>query len=253
MNSLLLVRHGQSRWNATNRFTGWVDVALSVMGVEESSKCGTKLKDVQIDVAFVSELVRAQQTLLEILASQNKTGIFVHNFPRNRFTLTSNLVTPQDIPVYETSKLNERHYGLLQGLDKAEVRLKFGEDKVLQWRRGWKARPPEGESLEDVYKRCIPYFKSTIMPYIASGKNVIVCAHGNSLRAVVKYIENISDTQIVNLDIPTGEVIRYEFEAGQISKRQGELSFERKVYWTPLIKESDQKQSTVEAIPQQVL
>lgn len=233
MTMLSLVRHGQSRWNADNKFTGWVDVALSMNGIKESEECAKKLADVEVDVAFVSELVRAQQTLLIILASQNKTGIIVHNNSKNPMTLTSNLLTPEDISIYESQKLNERHYGLLQGLDKGEVRKRFGEENVLEWRRGYKARPPEGESLEDVYKRAVPYFKDVIMPYIASGKNVLVSAHGNSLRAIAKYIENISDDQIVNLDIPTGEVITYEFDAGQVSKRRGELSFERKVYWSP--------------------
>lgn len=144
-------------------------------------------------------------------------------------------MTQEDIPIYETHKLNERHYGLLQGLDKAEVKLKYGEEQVINWRRGYKSKPPEGESLEDVFKRAVPYFKSVIMPFVSSGKNVIVSGHGNSLRAIVKYIENITDEQIVNLDLPTGEVIHYEFDAGQVSKRSGELSFERKVYWTPWV------------------
>jgi len=233
MNSLVMVRHGQSRWNAVNRFTGWVDVTLSVKGLLEAQQCGDKLKDTQFDVAFTSELIRAQQTLFTILSRQNKTGIVVHTSDKDPLTLISNFMTVEDIPIYETHKLNERHYGILQGLDKAEVKAKYGEEQVLAWRRGYKAKPPEGESLEDVFKRAVPYFKNTVMPYVASGKNVIVSGHGNSLRAIVKYIENITDEQIVNLDLPTGEVIRYEFEAGQVSKRSGELSFERKVYWTP--------------------
>lgn len=235
VNSLIMVRHGQSRWNAVNRFTGWVDVTLSIRGIKEAEQCGDKLRDTQFDVAFTSELIRAQQTLFTILSRQNKTGIVVHTSDKDPLTLTSNYMTLEDIPIYETHKLNERHYGILQGLDKAEIKSKYGEDQVLAWRRGYKSKPPEGESLEDVFKRAVPYFKSTIMPYVASGKNVIVSAHGNSLRAIVKYIENITDEQIVNLDIPTGEVIRYEFDAGQVSKRSGELSFERKVYWTPWV------------------
>ncbi|MCC7304567.1 2,3-diphosphoglycerate-dependent phosphoglycerate mutase [bacterium] len=233
MNSLVMVRHGQSRWNASNRFTGWVDVTLSVRGIREAQECGDKLKDTEFDVAFTSELIRAQQTLFTILSRQNKTGIVVHTADKDALTLTSNFMTLEDIPIYVTHKLNERHYGLLQGLDKAEVKIKYGEQQVMDWRRGYMAQPPEGESLEDVYKRAVPYFKNTVMPYVASGKNVIVSGHGNSLRAIVKYIENITDEQIVNLDLPTGEVIRYEFDAGKISKRSGELSFERKVYWTP--------------------
>lgn len=235
MNSLVMVRHGQSKWNASNRFTGWVDVTLSVMGLNEAQESGDKLKDTQFDVAFTSELIRAQQTLFAILSRQNKTGIVVHTSDKDPLTLTSNFMTLDDIPIYETHRLNERHYGLLQGLDKAEVKAKYGEQQVMDWRRGYKAKPPEGESLEDVFKRVVPYFKNTIMPYVSSGKNVIISAHGNSLRALVKYIENITDEQIVNLDLPTGEVIRYEFEAGQVSKRSGELSFERKVYWTPWV------------------
>lgn len=241
MNALMLMRHGQSRWNAENRFTGWVDVTLSVLGLKEAEESGNKLKEISIDVAFTSELIRAQQTLFTILSKQNKTGIVVHSSSKDPLSLSSNLLTPEDIPIYETHRLNERHYGILQGLDKAEVRAKFGEEQTLQWRRGYKACPPEGESLEDVYKRAVPYFKETIMPFVASGKNVIVSAHGNSLRAIVKYIENISDDEIVNLDIPTGEVVMYEFEAGQVSRRQGELSFERRVYWTPWV----QKLTTV--------
>ena len=235
MNSLVMVRHGQSRWNAVNRFTGWVDVTLSTMGIHEAEECGDKLRELQFDVAFTSELIRAQQTLFAILSRQNKTGMVVHSSSKDPLYLSSNFMTVEDIPIYETHKLNERHYGILQGLDKAEVKSKYGEEQVMRWRRGYKECPPDGESLEDVYKRAVPYFISTVMPYIASGKNVIVSAHGNSLRAIVKYIENINDEQIVNLDIPTGEVIRYEFDAGRISKRSGELSFERKVYWTPWV------------------
>ncbi|PIY17035.1 phosphoglycerate mutase [Candidatus Dojkabacteria bacterium CG_4_9_14_3_um_filter_150_Dojkabacteria_WS6_41_13] len=235
MNSLVMVRHGQSRWNAVNRFTGWVDVTLSTRGLVEAQECGDKLKDTQFDVAFTSELIRAQQTLFTILSRQNKTGIVVHTSNKDPLALTSNYMTQEDIPIYETHKLNERHYGLLQGLDKAEVKLKYGEEQVINWRRGYKSKPPEGESLEDVFKRAVPYFKSVIMPFVSSGKNVIVSGHGNSLRAIVKYIENITDEQIVNLDLPTGEVIHYEFDAGQVSKRSGELSFERKVYWTPWV------------------
>lgn len=235
MNSLILVRHGQSRWNSSNKFTGWVDVTLSVRGIREAEECGDKLKDTPIDVAFTSELIRAQQTLFTILSRQNKTGIVVHTDDKDPLALASNLLTLEDIPIYETHRLNERHYGILQGQDKEEVRSKFGEEQVMNWRRGYKAKPPDGESLEDVFKRAVPYFKNTVMPFVASGKNVIVSGHGNSLRAIVKYIENISDEQIVNLDIPTGEVVMYEFDAGQVSKRKGELSFERKVYWTPWV------------------
>ncbi|WKZ23847.1 MAG: 2,3-diphosphoglycerate-dependent phosphoglycerate mutase [Candidatus Dojkabacteria bacterium] len=235
MNSLVMVRHGQSRWNASNRFTGWVDVTLSVRGIREAQICGDKLKTIDFDVAFTSALVRAQQTLFTILSRQNKTGIVVHTAEKDPLTLSSNFMTQEDIPIYETHKLNERHYGLLQGLDKSEVKKKYGEEQTLEWRRGYASKPPEGESLEDVYKRVVPYFKNTIMPYVSSGKNVIISGHGNALRAIVKYIENITDEQIVNLDIPTGEVITYEFEAGQVSKRSGELSFGRKVYWTPWV------------------
>ena len=197
MPRLILVRHGQSVWNASNRFTGWTDVDLSDQGVEEAEEAGHELSAIRIDVVHTSDLVRAQRTA-EIIMRHNEAS--------------------DDVPTKYDWRLNERHYGALQGLNKAETAEKHGAEQVHVWRRSFDVAPPEGESLEMTAERTIPYFTEEIVPDLAAGKNVLVSAHGNSLRSIVMHIEGISPEDIVSLEIPTGEPIHYNYEEGIISR-----------------------------------
>ncbi len=214
---LVLIRHGESEWNKLNLFTGWTDVELSEKGKEEATNGGKLLKEAgfHFDVAYTSYLKRAIHTLNRVLEAMDQ----------------------EYIPVYKTYKLNERHYGALQGLNKAETAEKFGEEQVKIWRRSYDIQPPALEptdprnpALQDAYKgvakeelplteclkdtvaRVVPYFEEVIKKDMIDGKKVIVAAHGNSLRALVKYLENISDEDIVNLNIPTGVPLVYELD-----------------------------------------
>ena len=214
---LVLIRHGESEWNKLNLFTGWTDVELSEKGKEEATNGGKLLKEAgfHFDVAYTSYLKRAIHTLNRVLEAMDQ----------------------EYIPVYKTYKLNERHYGALQGLNKAETAEKFGEEQVKIWRRSYDIQPPALEptdprspALQDAYKgvakeelplteclkdtvaRVVPYFEEVIKKDMIDGKKVIVAAHGNSLRALVKYLENISDEDIINLNIPTGVPLIYELD-----------------------------------------
>ncbi|HTW96228.1 MAG TPA: histidine phosphatase family protein [Candidatus Methylomirabilis sp.] len=232
MSYLILIRHGQSRWNLSNKFTGWVDVPLSRLGIREAEANARELKNFRIDVAFTSELVRAQETLLIILSSQNRTGIFLHHSEhRGRHDHYYTPMASDEIPIYSSSILNERYYGLLQGLDKAMVRQKYGEKKVMEWRRSFQGRPPGGDSLADIYRKLIPYFKKQILPWLKKNKNVIVVAHGNTLRAMIKYLENISDQDVAHLELPNSQPLVYRFGAGKMRREKGEFTFKRKVFW----------------------
>ncbi|MDP7003244.1 MAG: 2,3-diphosphoglycerate-dependent phosphoglycerate mutase [Candidatus Thalassarchaeaceae archaeon] len=197
MSKLILVRHGQSVWNASNRFTGWTDVDLSDQGVEEAEEAGRELSAIRIDVVHTSDLVRAQRTA-EIIMRHNESS--------------DGVSTKYDW------RLNERHYGALQGLNKAETAEKHGAEQVHVWRRSFDVAPPEGESLEMTAERTIPYFIEEIVTDLVDGKNVLVSAHGNSLRSIVMHIESISPEDIVSLEIPTGVPMHYNYEEGIISR-----------------------------------
>lgn len=217
MKKLVLIRHGESEWNKENRFTGWTDVELSQKGREEARQAGQLLKNqgYSFDKAYTSVLKRANHTLDGVLLELGET----------------------DIPVTRSWKLNERHYGALQGLNKAETAAKYGDEQVHEWRRSWDVRPPLldsddkrnpvldplykgvpadelplGESLKDTVRRVVPFFESDIVPEIKAGKNVVIAAHGNSLRALVKFLDHISDDDIAGLDIPTGVPLVYELD-----------------------------------------
>ena len=197
MTILVLIRHGQSVWNATNRFTGWTDVELSEKGEIEATNAGKQLADVRFDVVHTSALIRAQRTA-EIVMSKNRVS--------------------GEIPTKEDERLNERHYGDLQGLNKAETAEIHGAEQVHIWRRSFDVPPPGGESLEMTAERTIPYFVEEIIPDLDSGMNVIVAAHGNSLRSIVMHIEAISSEDITSLEIPTGVPMYYKFDDGKISR-----------------------------------
>ncbi len=201
MATLVLVRHGQSQWNLENRFTGWVDVPLTEQGRAEAKKAGQLLKTagLRLDLAYTSVLERANQTLAEILTALGQTGI----------------------PVTRDQALNERHYGELQGLNKDETKKKFGEEQVELWRRSYDIAPPGGESLKDTAARTIPYFESKILPEVKSGKNVIIAAHGNSLRSIVMQLDKLTKDQVVSLELATGVPLRYEINAdGSVRSKQ---------------------------------
>ena len=213
---LVLLRHGESVWNKENRFTGWTDVDLSEKGVKEAENAGKLLKDkgYTFDVSFTSILKRANRTLEIVLKEKNL-----------------------NIPVYYSYRLNERHYGALQGLNKDEMRKKFGDEQVHIWRRSYDVRPPElskdderypgndpkykdltpeelplTECLKDTLERVLPYYNNEIKKHLENKENVLVVAHGNSLRSIIKYLENVSDEDIMNVEIPTGIPYVYELD-----------------------------------------
>ena len=181
---LTLVRHGQSTYNLQNRFTGNVDVPLTSWGEDEAHVAGQKLEAFHFDLAYTSTLIRAWKTLDIILGEIKQT----------------------QIPIIKNAALNERMYGSLQGLNKAETALKYSDDQVEIWRRSYKVCPPEGESLEDTFNRTVPYYQSEIEPQLKSGQNILIVAHGNSLRALKMYLENISPEDIEKINIPTGKM-----------------------------------------------
>jgi 2,3-bisphosphoglycerate-dependent phosphoglycerate mutase len=207
---LILMRHGQSEWNKLNLFTGWVDIPLSLQGIEESLKGGKKIADIPIDVVFVSSLVRAQMTAMLALAEHKSGKVPCVQHPgqgklESWAKIYSEEANKNCIPVITAWELNERMYGRLQGLNKQETREKFGDEQVHIWRRSFDQAPPEGESLKMTAERTIPYFQEVIMPYLHKGGNVFISAHGNSLRAIVMHLENMSEKQVLGLEIATGD------------------------------------------------
>jgi 2,3-bisphosphoglycerate-dependent phosphoglycerate mutase len=218
MYKIVLLRHGESVWNKENRFTGWTDVGLTEKGLAEAQSAGQLLRDngFAFDVAFTSVLKRAIKTLWTALEVMDRMWI----------------------PVHHSWRLNERHYGALQGLNKAETAAKFGEEQVMIWRRSYDTPPPaledgdprletdnpryadlapgefpKTECLKDTVARFLPYWHETIAPTVKSDKSVIVAAHGNSLRALIKYLDNVSDAEIIKLNVPTGQPLVYELDA----------------------------------------
>ena len=192
---LVLVRHGQSEWNAKNLFTGWKDPKLTDLGIQEAIKAGDLLetRNLKFDLMFTSDLFRAQETGRLILEQMNHT----------------------DIQVIKDQSLNERNYGDLAGLNKDEAREKWGEEQVHIWRRSFDIPPPGGESLKNTAERVLPYFELEIMPKVKEGLNILVAAHGNSLRALVMELEKISSEEIVKLEIATGDPLTYEYSNGE--------------------------------------
>jgi len=190
MAQLVIFRHGQSVWNLENKFTGWVDVELTEKGIEEAKKAGQKLKGYTFDLAYASNLQRAQKTLSLALEQSGQS----------------------DIPVTYNEALNERMYGDLQGLNKADTVVKFGEEQVKIWRRSYDIAPPNGESLKDTAARVIPYFETEILPKLKAGKNIVIAAHGNSLRALIMYLEKMTPAQILEFEIGTAVPRLYELD-----------------------------------------
>ena len=229
MGILVLVRHGESRWNLCNRFTGWVDVPLSEKGIKEAEQCAEHCKHYKYSAAFTSRLTRAQETLLIILSKQNRTGVFQHEADArySKWIKGSNRGSGSDIPVFASSALNERYYGLLQGLEKGAAEKKYGKEQVRSWRRGYTNRPPRGETLEEAHARMHPYLVKEILSRVRKGENVLVTAHGNTLRAAIKHLEGISDEQIALVDLPEAKPLIYEYRRGRFVRIEGEYKLDR--------------------------
>ena len=190
MKHVVLIRHGESQWNLENRFTGWVDVPLSLKGEQEAREAGEKLRAFRFDQAFTSVLTRAIRTLEIVLDVIGQPGL----------------------PVEQNQALNERMYGELQGLNKTETAEKYGEAQVKLWRRSYDVRPPGGESLQDTADRVLLYYRERVWPRLAKGETLLVVAHGNSLRALVMHLDRLSREEVLELNIPTGAPLLYELD-----------------------------------------
>ena len=201
--NLILVRHGQSEWNAKNLFTGWKDPGLTDQGVSEAKNAGKLIleQNIEFDVMYTSMLSRAQ-----------KTGDIILR-----------ILNHKEIPIIKNEALNERHYGSLAGLNKDDARKKWGDEQVHIWRRSFDMPPPDGESLKDTADRVLPYFETEIMPKVISGSSILIAAHGNSLRALIMKLDSISPEDIVKLEIPTGAPIQYEFTPDGIVDKKTNL------------------------------
>ena len=198
--NLILIRHGQSEWNALNQFTGWKDPDLTATGIQEAHNAGKIINSLEInfDLVFTSALIRAQNTAEIILKEIS-----------------------QSLPTIKDQALNERNYGDLAGLNKDDARKRWGDEQVHIWRRSYDVPPPGGESLKDTGERVLPFFMKEILPQVCKGKNVLVAAHGNSLRSLIKFLDNISDEDIVKLEIPTGAPIHYDInEDGSVKSKK---------------------------------
>jgi len=191
--TLVLVRHGESEWNAKNVWTGLTDIGLTQKGRDEAAKAADAVKDISFDAAFTSPLSRAKETL---------------KIMRN------------NVPVHESAALNERDYGIYTGKNKLEIKKELGDENFLKLRRGWDYPIPQGESLKQVYARVIPYYEKEILPLLIMGKKVLVVAHGNSLRALIKYLDTVSDEDISKVELATGEIVMYTIDpSGAVNSR----------------------------------
>ncbi len=198
MSKLIMLRHGESEWNKLNLFTGWEDVSLTDQGKIEAKLAAFAIQNLKVDInhAYTSALKRASNTLEIVL-----------------------YILKKDIPIISDQALNERNYGSLTGMNKDEARNKWGDEQVKLWRRSYDIAPENGESLKDTCNRTIPYFKKNILPKLHAGKNVIITAHGNSLRSIIMRVEELNEDEIVNVEITTGIPIVYEYENKKITKK----------------------------------
>ncbi len=223
MSKLILLRHGQSIWNKENLFTGWVDIPLSEEGVNEAYLAGKKIENIPIDCIYTSSLIRAQMTLCLALLHHKSKKIpsFMHP-GEGKLEEWSQVYSEETkkrlIPVFCAWELNERMYGKLQGLNKKETAEKFGADQVQLWRRSYDVKPPDGESLEMTAARAIPYFKKKIVPHLEKGETVLVSAHGNSLRAILMHMENLSKEEVIKLELATGDPLIYSYTSKKWKK-----------------------------------
>lgn len=223
MSKLIMMRHGESCWNKRNLFTGWVDVPLSKKGIKEALEGGKKIRDIPIDIIITTTLVRAQMTAFLAMSEHHSEKVPVVLHPEDAKLAQWGKIYGHEaqkniIPVIYCWELNERMYGELQGLNKAETAEKFGAEQVKLWRRSYDLPPPNGESLKMTAERSIPYFKDNVVPLLVEGKNVYISAHGNSLRSICMYLDNLSIEEVLHLEIATGDPIIYEFKNNKFKK-----------------------------------
>ena len=199
MAKLVLVRHGQSEWNEKGLWQGWMDIDLTKNGIEQAKETGRQLKDVHFDYAYSSPLMRAFKTLDEILKVLGQT----------------------DLPIIKDKAITEKHYGVYAGKNKWQVKEEVGEEEFQKIRRSWDYQTPEGESMKQVYERLIPYYKKEILPKLKEGKNVIVASHGNTLRTLVKFLDNLSEDEVAKFEFGIGEAYVYEInDQGEVISKE---------------------------------
>jgi 2,3-bisphosphoglycerate-dependent phosphoglycerate mutase len=228
MATLILVRHGQSLWNAMNKFTGWVDVPLSERGRAEATIASCRLSGYRVNVCFTSKLIRAIETAMICLTEQDdicdgKIPVIKHESTEPDWhgwdKYDGN--PAEELPIFTNAALDERFYGDLQGLNKAETAEKYGKEKVLEWRRSYRVRPPGGESLEDTQQRVVAYFENRVLHHLQQNENALIAAHGNSLRSIIMKLENLSPDEVTKLEIATGVPIVYEVNVdGQVVNKK---------------------------------
>lgn len=222
--ALILVRHGESLWNEKNLFTGCVDVPLTKKGVEEAIEAGKRISNIPVDMIYTSALIRAQMTAMLAMTQhrRRKVPIIMHNESEQARTwsqIFSEDTMKQSIPVVTAWQLNERMYGELQGLNKQETADRYGKEQVHVWRRSYDIPPPNGESLEMCAQRAVAYFKDQIEPQLQSGKNVMIAAHGNSLRSIIMYLDKLTSQEVISLELSTGIPMLYIFKEGKFIRR----------------------------------
>ncbi|KAG6650134.1 hypothetical protein CIPAW_06G021300 [Carya illinoinensis] len=222
--ALILIRHGESLWNEKNLFTGCVDVPLTKKGVEEAIEAGKRISNIPVDMIYTSALIRAQMTAMLAMTQhrRRKVPIIIHNESeqaRAWSEVFSEDTKKQSIPVIAAWQLNERMYGELQGLNKQETADRYGKEKVHEWRRSYDIPPPDGESLEMCAERAVAYFKDQIEPQLLSGKNVMIAAHGNSLRSIIMHLDKLTSQEVISLELSTGIPMLYIFKEGKFIRR----------------------------------
>jgi 2,3-bisphosphoglycerate-dependent phosphoglycerate mutase len=227
MATLILLRHGESLWNAQNKFTGWVDVPLSERGRAEATIAASRLSGYRVNVCFTSKLIRAIETAMICLSDRydicnGKIPIIKHETSDSDWHGWDQYEgnPSEELPIFTNAALDERFYGDLQGLNKADTAEKYGEEQVQQWRRSYSVRPPGGESLEDTQKRVAVYFGTRILLHLQQGENVLVAAHGNSLRSIIMKLENLSPEAVTKLELATGLPIVYHIDpSGRVTDK----------------------------------
>ncbi|XP_042494614.1 2,3-bisphosphoglycerate-dependent phosphoglycerate mutase 1-like [Macadamia integrifolia] len=222
--ALILIRHGESLWNEKNLFTGCVDVPLTKKGVEEAIEAGKRISNIPVDMIYTSALIRAQMTAMLAMTQhrRKKVPIIAHNESEQAKAwsqIFSEETVKQTIPVIAAWQLNERMYGELQGLNKQETADRYGKEQVHEWRRSYDIPPPNGESLEMCAQRAVAYFEEQIEPQLLSGKNVMIAAHGNSLRSIIMYLDKLTSQEVISLELSTGLPMLYIFKEGKFIRR----------------------------------
>ncbi|KAH7520629.1 hypothetical protein FEM48_Zijuj08G0165200 [Ziziphus jujuba var. spinosa] len=222
--ALIIIRHGESFWNERNLFTGSVDVPLTKRGVDEAIEAGKRICNIPVDMIYTSALIRAQMTAMLAMTQHRckKVPIIIHNESEQAKASTqisSEETKNQSVPVITAWQLNERIYGELQGLNKQEIKERYGEEQVHKWRRSYDISPPCGESLEMCSQRAVAYFREHIEPHLLSGKHVMVAAHANTLRSIIMYLDKLSSREVMSLEISTGIPLLYIYKEGKFMKR----------------------------------